>query len=616
MKYFFALTVFTFFLNSPAFCDSSADSNLFGGGTQVLGGVPRSAPVGVAIIDSPVDLSHPDLAPLIDEDALRDIHVTDAEAQEMTLGELNDKIRKEFQAKMTSGKYAQEVEFLDLVNKLQKRGYKASAQDLKIYAAGITKTLISPTWRKQLELVGTYLHGTHVAGLTMRSMKPGDARLINYPLIGVPKTLKLKDIKNYDFSKEKEEISKRMNSISEMLKRENIKVVNLSIGMDSDLAKKKMNSSLNPIERLLYARQVSQIANASALNTRSEIARLFQNNPNTLFVLAAGNEGRDLDFDGAEVRSTATLKAPNLVVVGANAKGDKRAKFSNFGPNYVDISAPGAGIESAKAGGGSIHMSGTSMAAPIVSNRLAQIMVADPSLKPEQAIKKLYVEESHEGKMKHFTVANGRVLNPNSSDTEPKYRIVKDKDGSLFLQITPKAGKSMSPEVVEQVLSKAPEMISKSEYLQKLGWSDLILRYDPNSIKSSDWKLSIVSKKDENAKATLPLPDSGENLSGTDAPDTLVDSPRLGELPSRKAAEDGGELPKSTKRPNKLGVVLTVGTTLYQFKNQIMGGISAGVNEAKSVSDIVMKRFTDPNTETKKAETSTPTAAQAASAER
>ena len=57
-----------------------------------------------------------------------------------------------------------------------------------------------------------------------------------------------------------------------------------------------------------------------------------------LFVASAGNSGRDID---ASPRYPAAYPAPNIVAVAATDHNDVLADFSNFGPNSVDLAAPG-----------------------------------------------------------------------------------------------------------------------------------------------------------------------------------------------------------------------------------------------------------------------------------
>ena len=63
--------------------------------------------------------------------------------------------------------------------------------------------------------------------------------------------------------------------------------------------------------------------------------------PNTLFVVAAGNSGRNNDTT-PDYPCNFTL--PNLICVAASDQNDNRASFSNYGANSVHLAAPGVNI--------------------------------------------------------------------------------------------------------------------------------------------------------------------------------------------------------------------------------------------------------------------------------
>ena len=66
------------------------------------------------------------------------------------------------------------------------------------------------------------------------------------------------------------------------------------------------------------------------------------NHPNTLYAVAAGNDGADLDQPGNSVYPCESASV-NVLCVAASDQDDARASFSNFGSN-VDIAAPGVNI--------------------------------------------------------------------------------------------------------------------------------------------------------------------------------------------------------------------------------------------------------------------------------
>jgi thermitase len=72
-----------------------------------------------------------------------------------------------------------------------------------------------------------------------------------------------------------------------------------------------------------------------------------------------------------------------LISVSATEGSDLRAGWSSFG-DYVDVSAPGAGIWTTTRGGGYAAVSGTSFASPVTAGVLALMMSANPALKPTE----------------------------------------------------------------------------------------------------------------------------------------------------------------------------------------------------------------------------------------
>ncbi len=100
---------------------------------------------------------------------------------------------------------------------------------------------------------------------------------------------------------------------------------------------------------------------------------------NALVVVAAGNSSRDID---AKPSYPASIAAPNLIAVAATSPDTGRALnyASNFGRLDVQLAAPGEDILSTANTGGYISLTGTSMAAPMVSGVAALVASVNPGL--------------------------------------------------------------------------------------------------------------------------------------------------------------------------------------------------------------------------------------------
>lgn len=127
-------------------------------------------------------------------------------------------------------------------------------------------------------------------------------------------------------------------------------------------------------------------------NVAQAMRELVRNNPTRLFVVAAGNDGRDVVARSAgEVdifpAALGGQESRNVVTVAADDSRGNLTDFTNTSSDYVDIAAPGCNIASWIDGTRSVRLSGTSQAAPLVSFTAA--LLAHKKLSPYQIKRRL-----------------------------------------------------------------------------------------------------------------------------------------------------------------------------------------------------------------------------------
>jgi subtilisin family serine protease len=105
-----------------------------------------------------------------------------------------------------------------------------------------------------------------------------------------------------------------------------------------------------------------------------------------IVVTAAGNSGQN---DDTTPTYPADYHYDNVVTVAASDQNDNRAWFSNYGPNSVDLYAPGVGIWSTTPNNTFTSLSGTSMATPFVTGALALLKSEHPTWDYHQLISRL-----------------------------------------------------------------------------------------------------------------------------------------------------------------------------------------------------------------------------------
>ena len=225
---------------------------------------------------------------------------------------------------------------------------------------------------EELDLAGNWMHGTHVAGITVAGNPY--ARLVvgriefDWHLLPDPcptKELALRDAKNQQ-------------AYVDFFKRHDVRVVNMSWGgsvKGVEEALELCNIGKTPDERKKIARDYFDIQ-------KHALEKAFASAPSILFVTAAGNSNENASF---VEDIPAGIKAPNLITVGAVDRAGDEASFTSYGPTVV-VDANGYQVESVIPGGEKLAESGTSMASPQVANLAAKMLAVNPKLTPSQLI--------------------------------------------------------------------------------------------------------------------------------------------------------------------------------------------------------------------------------------
>ena len=266
------------------------------------------------------------------------------------------------------------------------------------------------SFMEKVRLFKKHSHGTFVAGIALRegeniNIFPIRGLNIPNPVVMVedqsnegmipPKGKTPEEKFQDEINQSIERVSKKFSKICRFISNRKIEIVNASYGITyKNIMTKFRERYKEMVGREIDETKLKIVVDDYFTKLYSRGEKTMKRYSNILFVFSAGNSGLDND---TYHHYPSRIKVDNAITVAA-MNGDYLATFSNFGHLFVDIGAPGVAILSLvpkvySENGTDLYSpsSGTSMAAPYVSNLAAQIKNTNLNLNPSQ-IKKIILE--------------------------------------------------------------------------------------------------------------------------------------------------------------------------------------------------------------------------------
>lgn len=229
---------------------------------------------------------------------------------------------------------------------------------------------------QNLDAISEWAHGTHVAGIMLAGVPQARVAVFRSAWAGEARLYRHRGPTDEELAAERANVEE----VARFINAHDVRVVNVSLGFSQDYVENQLRH-----ESDRYTSDEEVRARAAEIQAHREASwrHVFEQCPNTLFVVAAGNSSRDV----VEYQDVpASIDLPNVLVVGAVDRFGEWATFTNSNPERVHIFDHGVEVDSLIPNGERVPLSGTSMAAPNVANLATKLISLQPSLTPARVI--------------------------------------------------------------------------------------------------------------------------------------------------------------------------------------------------------------------------------------
>lgn len=229
---------------------------------------------------------------------------------------------------------------------------------------------------RNLDAVGEWAHGTHVAGIMLAGVPQARLAIFRSAWAGEARVYHHRGPTDAELAAERANVE----AIAAFINAHHVRVVNASLGFAQDYVEDELRH-----ESSVYTNdaQVRRRAAEIQARRRANWQYVFEHCPDTLFVVAAGNSNRDV-MEYGDV--PASIELPNVLVIGAVDRWGNWATFTNSSPERVRVFDFGVEVDSVVPDGTHVPLSGTSMASPNAANLAAKMISVNAALTPQQVI--------------------------------------------------------------------------------------------------------------------------------------------------------------------------------------------------------------------------------------